>query len=124
MKFDELLILLPCHSLDDFPTHLKPAEAEGLLACWSAMWHPRLIAATGKIPGWRPAAALSDSLAEKLIVIPPSVESMVPSDLGARAQREGGELSAELSNGRRWWRPFWQNSTGILPRWLRLIHNW
>ncbi len=90
MKFDELLILLPCHSLDDFPTHLKPAEAEGLLACWSAMWHPRLIAATGKIPGWRPAAALSDSLAEKLIVIPPSVESMVPSDLGARAQREGG----------------------------------
>jgi alpha-mannosidase len=90
MKFDELLILLPCHSLDDFPTHLKPAEAEGLLACWSAMWHPRLIASTGKIPGWRPAAALSDSLAEKLIVIPPSVESMVPSDLVERAQREGG----------------------------------
>jgi alpha-mannosidase len=90
MKFDELLILLPCHSLEDFPTHLQAAEAEGLLACWSAMWHPRLIAATGKMPNWRQAEMLSDALAGKLIVIPPSVEPNIPTDFAERAAREGG----------------------------------
>ena len=90
MKFAELVILLPCHSLDDFPAHLQAAEAEGLLACWSALWHPRLIAAVEKVPIWRPAEALSDALIDKLIVIPPLVATSVPSDLVERAEREGG----------------------------------
>jgi hypothetical protein len=45
MKYQKLLILLPCHGLEDFPTHYEGSEADGLLAGWSALWHPALIAA-------------------------------------------------------------------------------
>ena len=34
----ELIILLPCHSLEDFPLHHEGEDAEGLLASWTALW--------------------------------------------------------------------------------------
>ena len=57
MKFDEVIVLLPCQSLEEFPSHLQGADAEGLLAGWSAIWHPALLAATGRLPSWRKAEA-------------------------------------------------------------------
>jgi hypothetical protein len=52
MPAGRVLVFLPCHSLDDFPTWLEEADAELLLAGWTAPWHPALIAATGGPPGW------------------------------------------------------------------------
>ncbi|MCA9156441.1 MAG: hypothetical protein KDA38_16730, partial [Planctomycetales bacterium] len=52
MKYQELIILLPCHSLEDFPTHHSGEDAEGLLAAWTALWHPALIAAVESMPTW------------------------------------------------------------------------
>jgi hypothetical protein len=52
MAAGRVLVLLPCHSLDDFPTWLEEAEADLLLATWTAAWHPALIAASGGPPGW------------------------------------------------------------------------
>jgi hypothetical protein len=45
-------VFLPCHTLDDFPTWLDEAEADDLLAAWTAAWHPALIAAVGGVPDW------------------------------------------------------------------------
>jgi alpha-mannosidase len=45
-------VLFPCHTLDDFPTWLEEPEADGLLAAWTAAWHPAVVAATGGPPGW------------------------------------------------------------------------
>lgn len=45
-------VFLPCHTLDDFPTWLEDAEADALLAAWTAAWHPAVIAAIGGPPGW------------------------------------------------------------------------
>ncbi len=93
MKFDELIVLFPCESLDDFPPHrLTGAEAEGLLAGWSALWHPALLAAAGRMPVWRRAESPGESLAGKLIFVPPAAESRLPADLAERAAREGGRL--------------------------------
>jgi alpha-mannosidase len=66
-------ILLPCPRLDHFPTHLVDAEAAGLLAAWTTLWHPALIAATGRLPGWHPAdnPPEPDSLAGELVIVPP-----------------------------------------------------
>ena len=47
MKYEELIILLPCHSLEDFPLYHEGEEAQGLLANWVALWHPALVAAAG-----------------------------------------------------------------------------
>ncbi|MFM7138474.1 MAG: hypothetical protein ACKO1M_15640 [Planctomycetota bacterium] len=47
-----IIVLLPCHTLDDFPTWLEESEAEGLLAAWTAAWHPAILAAVANPPGW------------------------------------------------------------------------
>jgi len=52
MDFQRVTVYLPCHTLDDFPTWLDEAEADDLLSAWTAAWHPTLIAATGRMPGW------------------------------------------------------------------------
>ena len=36
MQLEELIILLPCHSLEDFPLYLEADDADDLLATWSA----------------------------------------------------------------------------------------
>jgi alpha-mannosidase len=66
-------ILLPCPSLDQFPTHLAGTEAAELLAAWTTLWHPALIAATGRLPGWHPADNPPDpeSLDGELVLVPP-----------------------------------------------------
>jgi hypothetical protein len=46
------IVFFPCHSLDDFPVWLGDSEADDLLAAWTAAWHPRLIAAAGRMPAW------------------------------------------------------------------------
>lgn len=47
-----VIVLLPCHTFDDFPTWLEEPEAEALLAAWTAAWHPALIAAVENPPTW------------------------------------------------------------------------
>jgi len=50
MAIARLTVFLPCHTFDDFPTWLDEAEAEDLLAAWTAAWEPCLIAAVGSVP--------------------------------------------------------------------------
>ncbi len=97
MKLDELIVLLPCHGLDDFPTNLSGDDAEGLLAAWSALWHPVLVAATGRLPSWRRAEFPSDTLNGKLVVVPPVVERQFSGDMQTRADNEGGAIVRGLT---------------------------
>jgi alpha-mannosidase len=92
MKFDEAIVLLPCPSLEEFSSHLQGADAEGLLAGWSAIWHPALLAATGRLPSWRRAEAAAEVMAGKLIVVPAAAERMMAEGMAARADTEGGRL--------------------------------
>jgi alpha-mannosidase len=52
MALERTTVFLPCHTLDDFPTWLEEAEADDLLAAWTAAWHPALVAAVGAAPPW------------------------------------------------------------------------
>ena len=52
MKFNRLAIGLHCYSLEDFPVDHTGSDADSLLCCWTALWHPQLIAATGNLPTW------------------------------------------------------------------------
>jgi len=47
-----IVVFLPCHTLDDFPTWLEEADADDVLAAWTAAWDPRVIAAIGRPPEW------------------------------------------------------------------------
>lgn len=100
MKFDELIVLLPCHSLEDFPVHHEGAEAEGLLAAWSALWHPALIASAGRLPTWYRADSPPDDLAGRLVLIPKASESLLLAGWAARAKSEGAHVVRHLSDRR------------------------
>ncbi|MBI2823356.1 MAG: hypothetical protein HYX69_01550 [Planctomycetia bacterium] len=96
MKFDEACVLLPCHSLEDFPTHHEGEAAEGLLAAWSGLWHPALLASCGRLPTWHRADSPPDALAGRLIVIPSTSEPQLLAGWASRAAAEGAHVVRKL----------------------------
>lgn len=92
MKYQELLILLPCHSLEDFPTYHEGEDAQGLLAAWSAMWHPELLANAGQAPTWKRIEDTPTEVKDRLIVVPSMCASRLPTGFAQRVKAEGGCL--------------------------------
>lgn len=92
MNIAELVVLLPCHSLEDFPVHHEGEEADGLLASWSGLWHPALIAASGNVPIWFRADAPPEKLKDRLIVVPQVSDSLLLPGWPTRAKVEGAKL--------------------------------
>jgi alpha-mannosidase len=92
MKYKDLIILLPCHSLEDFPTHHEGEEAAGLLAGWSALWHPALIASAGSMPSWFRVDSPPDELAERLLIVPGVSEAELPIGFTQRSKDSGACL--------------------------------
>ncbi len=89
MKFQELVIMLPCHSLEDFPLHHEGQEADGLLAAWTALWHPVFMATSERMPTWARADDPPEELHDRLMVIPEVSESLLLAGWPARAKQEG-----------------------------------
>jgi alpha-mannosidase len=98
MKFQELLILLPCHSLEDFPTFHEGNDAQSLLSSWSALWHPELMAAAGQTPTWRRIEDPPSDLKDKLIVVPSVCVQKLPTGFAQRCKDEGGLLVRKTSS--------------------------
>ncbi|HEX7447525.1 MAG TPA: hypothetical protein VF306_08265 [Pirellulales bacterium] len=96
MKYTELAILLPCHSLEDFPVYQEGQEAEGLLAAWSALWHPALIASAGRLPTWYRADNPPDEVAGRLFIVPASSEPMLLAGWVNRAADGGAVVVRKL----------------------------
>ena len=69
-RFQSQIVVLPCHSLEDFPTHETGDEASSLLASWTAIWHPRLIADSKTAPAWTSQDFVELNLENALIVVP------------------------------------------------------
>src|SRR5262245_27464211 len=98
MKYQELIILLPCHSLEDFPTYHEGDDANSLLASWSALWHPALLAAAGKAPSWRRIEDPPSEVRDRLIVVPSVCLQRLPTGFAQRVKDEGGVLIRKTSS--------------------------
>lgn len=96
MKFAELIVLLPCHSLEDFPVHYEAAEAEAVLSAWSALWHPRFIASADAMPTWQRVDCPPETLAERLLIVPEMCERDLPAGYLTRAADEGATVIRKL----------------------------
>lgn len=70
MNYERITVLLPCHSLEDFPVWSRGEEAEDLLAAWTAAWHPLLVAAVGRMPSWRGIDRPADGLHGSIAIVP------------------------------------------------------
>jgi alpha-mannosidase len=92
MKFQELIVLLPCHSLEDFPTYHEGDDANSLLASWSALWHPQFLAAAGQAPSWRRIEEPPNDVRDRLIVVPSVCLNRLPTGFAQRVKDEGGVL--------------------------------
>jgi alpha-mannosidase len=92
MDLCELVILLPCHSLEDFPQHQRGDEAAELLAGWTALWHPALLAAANRAPILLRADSPPVQLEGRLVVVPSVSESLLPGGFAERIAGEGGLL--------------------------------
>jgi alpha-mannosidase len=96
MPYQDLLILLPCHSLEDFPTHHDGEDAEGLLAHWTALWHPALIASAGKAPQWVRVDDPPQEFADRLISVPNVAKDRLPTGFAQRAKESGATVLRNL----------------------------
>lgn len=101
--FDELIVFLPCHSLEDFPTHYEGADADSLLASWTSLWHPQLIALTGKAPTWKRVDDPPQSLTKSLIVVPAPCISRLPTGYAQRIKESGGVVVRKTANRAEIW---------------------
>ncbi|WP_075091446.1 hypothetical protein [Planctomyces sp. SH-PL14] len=89
MTYDDLLILIPSHSLEDFPTELGEKQAEGLLNPFIVAWHPVLIANAQRLPRWQRADENIPVQPNRLVMIPTKCAESVPESWIERARREG-----------------------------------
>jgi alpha-mannosidase len=86
-------LLMPCRRLEDFPTHLTGQAAAELLAAWTALWHPSLIEATGRLPGWHSADDPPDpsQLEGELVIVPSVSRQRLASDWCDRLRERGSQ---------------------------------
>lgn len=94
----EIAILLPCHSFEDFPTYHTGDEAQSLLANWTAMWHPAFLASSGKKPKWHRVDSPPDHLEGLALLIPSICKAELPAGFTQRAKESGGVLIKSLTD--------------------------
>jgi len=96
MKFDRLGVLLPCRSLEDFSLKRSADESEQVLAAWSALWHPSLVASVRQVPTWFPGVEPPAPPTKHLIVIPQCDDISLPEGWLEKAEAAGAQVLADL----------------------------
>jgi alpha-mannosidase len=89
MTYSEVVILIPSHSLEDFPTELGDAPAAGLLNCFACSCHPALLALTSNFPGWHRADEPPEQFENRLYFVPETSGSQLPHGWKQRARDAG-----------------------------------
>ncbi|MCE9555352.1 MAG: hypothetical protein K8T91_18540 [Planctomycetes bacterium] len=92
MKPHESIVLMPCHAWSDFPYHHEGEAAADLLACYTSLWHPLLLAGAGRMPMWHSAYNEEDDLSGKLVVLPRVCGQDLPGHWPESARQRGALL--------------------------------
>ncbi len=89
MVFEDLIILIPSHSLEDFPTDLPEESAAGLLNAFCVTWHPRLLADAEVIPRWHRADDPPELVERRLVILPQCSQDWIPHGWSEQSQEAG-----------------------------------
>ncbi len=92
MKYTDLVVLLPCQSLESLSLERDPPEAEALLSAWSVLYHPVLVADARSAPRWLPAESPPEEPSEGLYAVPSVSEALLPEGWLARAEAAGARV--------------------------------
>ena len=96
MSYQKVVVLIPSHSLEDFPTELSDKQAESLLNAFSVAFHPRLIASTGLMPGWHRADEPTTDVDGSLIIVPLACDDQLPAGWVSLAREQGAVVVSGL----------------------------
>ena len=92
MHYEDLIVLIPSHSLEDFPAELGEEEAASILNSFAVPWHPALLADAKVLQRWHRADDPPDGTQKRLIFIPKSCESWIPGGWAERVVGEGSTV--------------------------------
>jgi alpha-mannosidase len=98
MNFTRLTALMPCRSLEDLALVRDSRTGEQILAAWTALWHPALVAAARAMPHWAAAQAPPEQPTGHLVLVPPAAEDLLPAGWLAEAEESGAVLLGNLRN--------------------------
>lgn len=98
MAYEDLIFLIPSHSLEDFPTEANDAQAASLLNSFILPWHPQLIASAGVVPRWHRADTPPEVTTNRLVMIPTKSQDLVPYGWIDEARRNGATVITEVTD--------------------------
>lgn len=82
--FEECSVLIPAATLEDFPADLSDYDARSMLAAWTVLWHPQLLAATNQLPTWYRADSPPEPKPGLLVVVSTASAVELPPDYSSR----------------------------------------
>ena len=85
--FDECCVLIPVSTLEDFPSDLSDYDARSLLAAWTVLWNPHLLAQTEQIPTWYRADSPPEPVGKRLFTVPNPSLTVLPDGYRIRAEQ-------------------------------------
>ena len=96
MTYEDLYVLIPSHSLEDFPTELEDDEAAGLLNAFAVLWHPLLLAQADTTPSWHRSDEPPEMLENRLVIVPAASEEWLPGGWVGFAEKEGAVVIHQM----------------------------
>ncbi len=96
MTYADLNVLIPSHSLEDFPSELGEQQAASLLNAFAAVWHPAALAAAGVVPSWHRADEPPQDVENRLIIVPTPSEDWLPHGWIESAREKGATVISGL----------------------------
>lgn len=98
MTYEETYVLIPSHSLEDFPTELQEGPAASLLNAFAIGWHPLLLDATKKLPRWDRSDEPPDTLEHRLFIVPTASDDWLPGGWVGHAEKHGAVVVSGLED--------------------------
>ncbi|MBN1910426.1 MAG: hypothetical protein JW818_11850 [Pirellulales bacterium] len=100
MKFRDVIILLPCHSIEDLSLEQDEQGSAEMLSTWSAAFHPALVCSSGRTPRWMGAEQPPEGaeLSEAIVLVPGISETALPKGWSDTVPDAGGVLVRGLAD--------------------------
>lgn len=98
MNLEATIVILPCQSLEDLSLSRSSADANELLTAWSALYHPRVLAALGRMPTWGRAVDPPRELAGQLFLLPCCAEADLPQDWIKQAESANAVVFRDVAD--------------------------
>ena len=92
MAYEKLILLAPCHGLEDFPLYHSGEDAASLLACWTSLWHPLFLDSAAELPHIIRCDYPSEDIDNALLLLPKPCESELDPELPAEAEAKNAKL--------------------------------